>query len=163
MASKIILTENVRGLGKIGDEAKVSNGYARNYLIPKGLCSLVEDKHTKKAERTEQTGILRQLELKKQKAQAEFEAEKAGAEKLAEEIAKQTLTIPAQAHEDDQLYGSVGPQQIAESLAEIGIEVERRYVHMPAPIKTLGNHEVNINLHDEVTATVKVWVVKEEI
>ncbi len=163
MAVKVLLLENVEKLGKIGDEANVSEGYARNFLIPKGLGILLETRHKGKKGSQANTGILRQLERKKARAQVEYEREVADAQLRANEISAQSLTIAVQAQDDGKLFGSVGAQQIVSALKELGLEVDRRKVALPEPIREVGMSNVDIHLHPEVTATVKVWVVKLDV
>ncbi len=163
MAVKVILLENVENLGKIGEEATVSEGYARNFLVPRGLGIVSETRHKGKQGGQTNAGILRQLERRKAQAQAEYEREVADAQQQADEISNQSLTIPVQAQEDGKLYGSVGAQQIVAALKELGLEVDRRKVALPEPIREVGMSNVEIHLHPEVTATVKVWVVKLEV
>jgi large subunit ribosomal protein L9 len=163
MAVKVLLLENVDKLGKIGDEANVSEGYARNFLIPKGLGILLETRHKGRKASQANTCILRQLELKKARAQVEYEREVADAQLRADEISAQSLTIAVQAQDDGKLFGSVGAQQIVSALKELGLEVDRRKVALPEPIREVGMSNVDIHLHPEVTATVKVWVVKLDV
>ena len=148
MALELILLDNVPNLGNIGEVVKVSNGYARNYLIPKKLASKATP------------GILRQLEVKKKKFRAEYAAKLEKCQALADQISSQSITIPMQTGEDDKLYGSVNPQQICDALKEMNSEIDRKQVALPDPIRELGVFPVDIHLHREVTAAIKVWVVK---
>ncbi len=160
MTVKLILLENVEGVGKIGEEVSVAAGYARNYLVPRGLGLVIETRHKKRSRKQQNSGVLRQLEGKKRQLQNTYEQEVAQAQQLAAEINSQSLTVPVQAQEDGKLFGSVGPQQIVAALKELGIEVDRRKVALPEPIRELGMTTVEIHLHPEVTAGVKLWVVK---
>lgn len=160
MAVKVILTEQVAGLGKIGEEKSVAEGYARNYLIPRKLAVLASDRQGNKT--AQHAGMLRQLERKKAKYQAQYEQEIADAKKLAAQIACQSLTIPVQAQEDGKLFGSVGPQQISTALKELGIEVDRQKIMMPEPIREIGTTSVEIHLNPEVSTSIKVSVVRVE-
>ena len=148
MAVELILLDNIKNLGEIGDLIRVADGYARNYLIPKNLASKATP------------GILRQLEKKKQAIQAEYENQIKDFKTTAESISNQSITIPMQTDDNDKLYGSVAAQQIVEALNEMNFEIERKQVVLPEPIRQLGVYNVDIYLHREVTATVKVWVVK---
>ncbi|RMD78586.1 MAG: 50S ribosomal protein L9 [Lentisphaerae bacterium] len=161
MPVKVILTENVMGLGKIGEEKRVSDGYARNYLFPKKLAVLAESPNKRKAPPASK-GLLRQLERKQALYQAQLQAELEAASKLAAEISQQQLTIVARAQEDGSLYGSVGPQQICEALEELGFKLERQQILMPQAIRQIGVYTVDIRLHVEVTASVEVNVVPAE-
>ncbi len=148
MSIELILMENVDTLGSIGDKVKVSDGYARNYLLPRGLAV-----HASQA-------IERQLQARKviaaQKEQALVEAAQAIAAKLLET----SITIPMQIGEDEKLYGSVTNIDIARLLKEENFDIDKRAIELSEPIKALGVHEVSVKLHKAVTATLKVWVVK---
>ncbi|MCD6377179.1 MAG: 50S ribosomal protein L9 [Caldisericaceae bacterium] len=146
---EIILRRDYQGLGKTGDVVKVKDGYARNFLIPKGIAYLASKENKKRLEN--------ELKLKSWRV----EKEKLAAEELAKKLANVSCTIPVQVGEEDKLFGSVTSQNIAEALAAQGIEVDRRKIQLEEPIKSLGIYSVPIKLHSEVEATVKVWVVKE--
>ena len=146
---EIILRQNHDQLGKTGDIVKVKDGFARNYLIPKGI-AYVATKESKK--RLENELKLRNWHKEKEKRMAE---------ELAKKLEKISCTIPVQVGEEDKLFGSVTSQNIAESLVSQGFEIDRRKIQLDEPIKSLGIYSVPIKLHPEVTATVKVWVVKE--
>lgn len=146
---EIILRQDYQGLGKTGDVVKVKDGYARNFLIPKGIAYVASKENKKRLEN--------ELKLKSWKV----EKEKLAAEELAKKLANVSCTIPVQVGEEDKLFGSVTSQNIAEALAAQGIEVDRRKIQLEEPIKSLGIYSVPIKLHPEVEATVKVWVVKE--
>lgn len=148
MAVDLILLEDVEGLGKIGDEVHVAEGYARNYLLPRKLAAL------------ETPAILKQLEAKKLRLQQEHEERIAVARALADRIAKLSVTIPVEAAENDKLYGSVTEVQLMNALAEEGITLERNAFRLEEPIRELGVYTVEINLHDEVQTALKVWVVR---
>ena len=148
MPIELILMDNVENLGAIGDAVRVADGYARNYLVPKGLA------------RQATPGALRQLEAKKVTLRVEFEKEVAGAQSLAEAIAKLSVSIPVQASDDEKLFGSVTTQNIADALKDIEIEMDPKNVLLEEPIKTLGVYPVDLRLHSEVIATLKVWVVR---
>lgn len=162
MSVKVLLLENVEHVGKMGEEAVVADGFARNFLLPRRLGIVLETGHKHHGRRAN-AGILRQLERKKAKAQAEYEREVAEAKQRAAEINSQTLTIAVQAQEDGKLFGSVGPQQIGTALKELGIEIDRRKIALAEPIREVGMTNVEIHLHPEVTASVKVWVVKMDV
>lgn len=147
MAVELILMENVENLGKIGEVVNVADGYARNYLLPRNLAAKATP------------GAVRQLEKRKEQMQQEYEQQVASAQELAEKISKASVTIPVQAGEDEKLYGSVTNKQIADALAEMNIHLDRRKIALAEPIRQLGVYPVEIHLHEEVTTTVKVWVV----
>jgi large subunit ribosomal protein L9 len=145
---KLILLEDVENLGLAGEEVNVAAGYARNFLLPRGLA-------TKATKGTERMLAARKEKIEKQRA-AELDAAKA----LAAKVAETEISIPMQASEDDQLFGSVTARSIAEKLAENGIEVDVQRIKLEEPIKTLGSYEVEVKLHADVAAVVKVWVVR---
>ncbi len=149
MSMELILLDDVRDLGVIGDRVKVADGFARNYLLPRSLAAPI----TKAA--------LRRLEAKKLALQQEHEQRLSVARSMAEKICKESVTIPMEATEDEKLYGSVTGQQIVDALAEKGLQIDRHEVLLAEPIRALGVYTVEIRLHDEVNAAVKVWVVKK--
>ncbi len=149
MAVELILIEDVAGLGSLGDQVRVADGYARNYLFPQKLgVKITPD-------------ALRQLEAKKLRLQKEHEERKSVAEAMADRISQLSVTIPMEAGENDKLYGSVGPVQVSEALAGEGMEVDRHAVMLPEPIRELGVYTVEIHLHEEVETALKVWVVRK--
>ncbi|MBR2374588.1 MAG: 50S ribosomal protein L9, partial [Lentisphaeria bacterium] len=125
----------------------VKAGYARNYLIPRGLAAKATP------------GILRLVESRKAMIAERRAKELAAAKELAEKIAQIEISITMQATDDDQLFGSVTARMIADELSKQGYAVEHSQVKVE-PIKTLGSFDVEVRLHTEVTATVKVWVVR---
>ena len=147
---KIILKENVESLGKAGDVLKVADGYARNFLIPKGLALEASTKNVNVLEH-EKKRILQKVIKDKKKA-----------ETLAEQIAGMTCTITRRIGEQDKLFGSVGVKDIEKSLSEQGFEVEKKNILLPEPIKALGEFPVKIKLPGGVTAELKVVIAPEE-
>ena len=147
---RIILKENVESLGKAGDILKVADGYARNYLIPKGLALEASTKNVSVLDH-EKTRILKKADQEKKKAQT-----------MAEMISGITCTITRRIGEQDKLFGSVGPKDIEKSLIEQGVELERKSIHLPEPIKALGEFPVKIKLSGGVVAELIVIVVPEE-
>ena len=146
----VILTENVKGLGTIGEVVKVKAGYGRNYLVPQGLAVEASDRNLNEMEHHK-----RQLSHK--------------AEKLSKEAADIKARIEAvecsfvhKAGEDGKLFGSVTTMEIAEGLAAQGIEIDRRKILLDQPIKSLGEHDVEIKLNAGVNATIKVNVTSED-
>ena len=146
---KVILTKDVQTLGIVGDEMEVKDGYARNYLIPKGLAM----------EATE--GVLRLLEQKKKKRQRLEEKIKEEYEELAERIKNTSCTIPVETGEEDKIFGSVTSEMIAQVLQQEGIEIDKKKIVIIDPIKSLGVYSVDIKLHPEVKTQARVWVVKK--
>jgi large subunit ribosomal protein L9 len=145
---KVILTEDVPSLGKMGELIQIKDGHARNYLIPKKLAVPANPQNLKAFEH--------QKNLLKQK-QSRIKRE---AEKLAERIDKISCTISKPTGEEDKLFGSVTSLDIEESLKEEGIKIDRKKILLEESIKSLGIYKVPIKLHPEVTANLKVWVVK---
>lgn len=145
---KIILTADVPPLGRAGDVVSVKDGYARNYLFPRG------------AARTADPSGLRQAEMIKQRRQAEAARHRQSADALAQRLAGMSCTIAANAQEDDRLYGSVGAAEIVGALGVDGVTLDKAQVLLEEPIKALGIYQVPVRLHPDVTASLKVWVVR---
>lgn len=146
---EVILRLDHDKLGQAGEVVKVKPGYARNYLIPKGIAYTATDKNIKR------------YENEKKQQSWKIEQEKRKAEELAKELENVSCTIAVQVGEEEKLFGSVTSQNIADSLTEQGFEVDKRKIQLEEPIKSLGIYSVPIKLHTEVEAKVKVWVVKE--
>ena len=144
---KLILLDDVENLGLAGEEVQVAPGYARNYLLPRGLAAKAT------------AGTLRLVESRKTLIAARRNQELADAKALAAKLACIELSIPMQATEDEQLFGSVTARMIAETLAAQGVTVDHSRIKLD-PIKTLGTFEVEAKLHSDVVATLKVWVVR---
>ena len=147
---EVILRTHVPKLGGPGDVVRVKNGYARNYLIPKGLAIPANRKNLAAMEK-ERRIILAKAERERRKHMS-----------IAEKLEALTLTIAQRVIEEDRLYGSVSAQDIVNALAEEGIEISRRQVLLDSPIKTLGEYEVPVRLSPEVTARVRIKVVPLE-
>ncbi|MBI2712339.1 MAG: 50S ribosomal protein L9 [Bdellovibrio sp.] len=145
----VVLRENVENLGRIGEVVKVSDGYARNFLLPRNLVVAASEKNI--------AAIEHHKKLLEKKRQAQL----ATARDMAKKLEEFSCTITRRVGEHDKLFGSVSPTDIAEALKKGGFAVEKRLVHLEAPIKSLGVHPVTVKLEPEVSATVKVWVVKE--
>lgn len=146
---ELMLREDVEKLGKRGDLVKVAEGYGRNYLLPRGLAVPV----------TEANKALIARERKKHEAQVS--KEKAESEVLAERIGSLRFIAPRKVGEHDVLYGSVTSGDVADFLKAKGVEIDKRKVLLDEPVKKLGEHDVRIKLHPEVTATLKLLVSKE--
>ncbi len=144
----LVLLEDVENLGLAGEEVSVAPGYARNYLIPRGMA----------AKATPAT--LRLLEARKDKIEARRAAELAAAKELAAKLAEVELVIAAQAAADDQLFGSVTARTICEKLTENGFSIDHNHVRLEAPIKLLGSYSVDVKVHAQVIVPVKVSVVR---
>ena len=147
---KVILKENVEHLGHIGDIVKVAPGYARNYLLPRGFALEATERNAKALDHAK-----RQLAYKKDK---ELEASRAFAAKI-EAI---TLSLTHQAGEEGRLFGAVTNIELAAQLKIQGIEVDRKKILLPEPIKQTGEFTATVKIHPEVTATLKVTVLKAE-
>ncbi|GAB7388517.1 50S ribosomal protein L9 [Bacillaceae bacterium] len=145
---KVILQKDVKGQGKKGEIKEVSEGYARNFLIPRGLA----------VEATE--GNIKALQAKVKREQARKAEEKAECEALAKKLAGMTVSIPAKAGEGGKLFGAVTNKQIVEALQKHGIKIDKRKIELQEPIRSLGYANVPVKLHPEVTATLKVHVVE---
>ena len=146
---ELILRDDVEKLGRRGDVVKVKDGYARNFLLPRGLGMPV-------------TAANKAMIEKERKAhEARLAKEKAEFESLAGRIGGLRFVAPRKVGENDTLYGSVTSGDIAEFLKAKGIEIDKRKVLLEEPIKTLGEHEVKIRLHPEVQASLRLLVTKE--
>jgi len=146
---KVILKSDVERLGKTGDVVAVAAGYARNYLLPRGLA----------LEATARS--VEQIEIDRKRAEKALQQRAADAAALAQKLEQLSLTISKQAGESDKLFGTVTAMEIAEALEKEGHEIDKRKVELEEPIKTLGIYTVPVRLHTDVTAKVKLWVVKE--
>lgn len=149
MSVEVILREDVQSLGRAGDLVKVKPGYARNFLLPKGLAF----------EATE--GNKKRIAAEARVRSAKLASERAGAEALAARVAALALTLPGKAGEEGKLFGSITAADIAAALAAAGVEIDRRKIELEHPIKTLGMHSVPVRLHPDVHAEVKVNVIPE--
>lgn len=147
---KVILLEDIKSLGRTGAQVDVADGYARNFLIPR-----------KKALGAT-PGNQRVFDNEKKALAKKRASEKADAEALAGVLGGLSLTISRLAGEDDKLFGSVTNADVAEALAKEGRKIDKREVLLEEPLRALGIHEVEILVHPEVRAKVKVWVVKQE-
>ncbi len=147
---KVILTTEIDSLGLEGDVVNVAKGYARNYLIPKGFALEAN------------TQNIKMMEMQKKKIDERRLKAKETAEHVKEDIKEKVITIFQKAGEEDKLYGSVTSMDIAEEMEKLGITIDRRKIILDKPIKSLGEHEVSIKLHPEVTGKLKVVVAAEE-
>jgi len=146
---EILLLKDVEKLGREGDIVTVADGYARNYLIRRKMAM----KAAKSAPDV-QKGIHRRRLVR-------AEAELAECEEAAEKISNISCTISAKVGEEEKLFGSVTTADIAEALRKEGVEIDKKKIMLDSPIKNLGIYSVNIRLHPDVEATIKLWVVKE--
>ncbi|MFH1354632.1 MAG: 50S ribosomal protein L9 [Candidatus Omnitrophota bacterium] len=146
---KIILTKDVEKLGKAGSVIKVKDGYARNFLIPNKMAIPNTVSNIKRLEQVNQRKLQETEKLKKEY------------QELREKLAGLSLTIPVLAQEEDKLYASIAAQDIAAALKDEGYEIDKNSIMLSDPIRALGIYEVEIKLHPEIIAKVKVWIVKK--
>lgn len=146
---RVILKEEYKRLGKAGEIIEVKPGYARNFLVPRGIAVEATSSNLKVFE-----------EQKKLEVSKMNRAQKS-AEELAKQLEKVSCTASVAVGEEDRVFGSVTSQTIADLLGEKGFEIDRRKIVLDEPIKALGIYEVPIKLHPEVEVKIKVWVVKE--
>jgi len=147
---EVILLEKVDNLGNIGDRVKVRSGYGRNFLLPKGKATLATPENIAIFEE-------RRAELERKEA-----GELTGAQARGEEIQKLSLQLVAKAGTEGKLFGSLGTIDIAEACTSAGVPVERSEVRLPdGPIRTLGEHEIEIHLHADVNVSVRIEVVSD--
>ena len=144
---KVILTEEIRGLGTRGDVVNVKDGYARNYLLPKNLA------------REATAGNMKSIEQERKKWAQLAQQEKTVAEKAAASVQGMKITVQKRVGENGQLFGSVTANEIADALEAKGVEVDKRRIELAHAIKSIGTHDVDVRLHREVTAHIQVEVV----
>lgn len=147
---KLILKEDVEKLGSAGELVDVKPGYGRNYLIPQAKAVLATE------------GAIRQYENLKREAALRAELSVEAAKELAQQLEATSVTIPVTTGEDEKIHGTVTNIQVAESLEERGIIVDRRKVSLDQDVKTLGEYTATIDLMGDLKPQVKVWVVKED-
>ena len=146
---KLILREDVYNLGKSGELVSVKEGYARNYLLPRNLAMLASSANVRQLDHEKKVIELRQQKLK------------GGALEQAKKLEGVKVSIKRKVGEQDKLFGSVTALDIAEALAASGHKLDRRLIHLPEPIRAVGDFPVEIRLHREVTAKLNVTVVGE--
>jgi large subunit ribosomal protein L9 len=146
---EIILREAVQHLGAAGDVVKVKDGYARNYLLPKGLAYPATE------------GNKKRIAFESERIAKQRESEKQGAEVEAARLVGVSLTFPMKVGEEEKLYGSVTAGDIQRRLEEQGIHIDKRKVDLHEPIRSLGEFTVGIKLHPDVRPEIKIVVVKE--
>jgi large subunit ribosomal protein L9 len=146
---KLILREDVDNLGKSGELVSVKDGFGRNFLLPRKMAVLANAQNIRQLEHEKSVIVTRQAKLK------------AGADDQAKKLGGIQVKIARKVGEHDKLFGSVTALDIAEALAAQGEKVDRRHLHLPEPIKALGTFEIELRLHRDVTAKIKLEVVKE--
>ena len=146
---EVVLRADVEGVGKKGDILVVADGFARNFLIPKGRAIKATP------------GVQRQAEAMRRSRDLKDAREREGAEAVARRLVPEVIRIPAKAGSEGRLFGSVTPADVADAVAaQTGITLDRRVLHTEEPIKTLGSHEVPVKLHGEVEFRLNVEVVR---
>ena len=148
---KVILIDEIRGLGTRGDIVTVKDGYARNFLIPKKLA------------REATAGNLKSVEQEKKKWALLAQQERDQAQKAADSVKGVKVTIQKRVGDTGQLFGSVTANEIADALVAKGVQVEKRRIELDHPIKSLGVHDVEVRLHKDVTAHIQVEVVPQGV
>ena len=146
---KVILLKDIETLGSAGEVVEVKNGYGRNFLIPRNEALVAT------------AANMAQFESRRKQQETLAERDRRAAEALAKKLEAESITAQVKVGEEDRLFGSVTAQNVAELLDEKGYEVDRRAIHLEDPIRELGVYNIEVRLHSEVTATVKLWVVKE--
>ena len=144
---QLLLIQSVDHLGKQGDVVEVKSGYANNYLLPQGLATLASDHHKRMVEKHK----AKLLEIEKSRLK--------DLQGLAEALAKQSVTIEANANDEGHLYGSVGALEIVNALKQADFTIKVDQIRLEGPLKELGLYTVNVHLHQEIEADLKVWVV----
>ena len=148
-AIRVVLQDDVAHLGTSGDVVRVRPGYARNYLIPRGLAALATE-----------AALARVQELKRQ-AEERVKERLGEAQALKAKLEATSIKLERSVGEENKMYGSVTVKDIEEAYQQLGVEVDRRKVLLAEPIKSLGLHEVSVKLHPEVSAQLRVEVVKK--
>jgi large subunit ribosomal protein L9 len=145
---KIILRQDYEALGKAGEVLTVKDGYARNFLIPKRIAVLANQKN------------IRILEEESKTLERQQNKDKRQAENIVGELEKISITATVSVGEEDRVFGSVTTQTIADLLKEKGYDIDKKKIHLDEPIKALGIYTVPLKLHQDVEANIRVWVVK---
>ncbi len=145
---KVILKEDIKGLGKLGEVVNVAEGYGRNFLIPR----------KKVAEATPEN--VKVVEREKKRLEEQLKAGLHEAEELQKKISEGSVTISRQVGEGEKMFGSVTSADIAEALEKDGLNIDKKLIHLEKPIKELGLFHVPVKIHQDVSAELKVWIVK---
>lgn len=146
---KVILKKEVEKLGEMGDVVTVKDGYARNYLIPRGLAVRATE------------GMLKAIEEEKKQKAFKIERERKAARELAESLERLLLNVKAKAGEEGKLYGAITAQMIADKLKDKGFDIDRKQITVDPPIKHVGKHQVSIKLYSDVIAKLNLEVEAE--
>ncbi|WP_152399731.1 50S ribosomal protein L9 [Paenibacillus cellulositrophicus] len=146
---KVIFIKDVKGQGKKGDIKDISEGYATNFLIPRGLARVATE------------GNMKTLENQNAAEQKRKEQEKEEAQVLGKKLEEMTVQLKAKAGEGGRLFGAITSKQIADALSQQGIKIDKRKIELDEPIRTLGVTQMTVKLHSDVKATLKVQVTEE--
>ena len=146
---KVILLKDIETLGSAGEVVEVKSGYGRNFLIPRNEALVAT------------AANMAQFKSRRKQQETLAERDRRAAEALAKKLETESITAQVKVGEEDRLFGSVTAQNIAELLDEKGYEIDRRAIHLEDPIRELGVYNIDVRLHPEVAAAVKLWVVKE--
>jgi large subunit ribosomal protein L9 len=147
---KVILVQDVKGLGEEGETRDVAKGYARNFLLPKGMA--IEDNAFNRNRMKDQQ---KRIELNKVKKREE-------AQKLADDISAASINITAAVGKNEKLFGAIHEQDIVKALEEQGYQIDKRNIMLSEPIKQTGAYKVALKVYEDIEAELKVWVVKED-
>lgn len=147
---KVILVQDVKGLGEEGETRGVARGYARNFLFPKGFA--VEDTSFNRNRMKEQQ---KKIDLRKVKKREE-------AQQLADDLSNLSINIPAAVGKNEKLFGAIHEQDIMKRLDEQGYQIEKKNILLGEPIKQTGEYKVAVKVYEDIEAELKVWVVKED-
>ena len=147
---KVILTKDIEGLGNEGDIIIVKPGFARNFLLPKGLAVNFSSNQLTKIEN----------ELKQQ--ERKIEREKEGLSEILNQLSSLEVSIKAKSEDNEKLFGSVTKADIEQLLLQNNIKIDKKYIDLKSPIKTLGLHEIDVKFNSELSGSIKVNIEKEE-
>ncbi|HLD88166.1 MAG TPA: 50S ribosomal protein L9 [Candidatus Omnitrophota bacterium] len=145
----IILTQDMKDLGRIGDVVRVKDGYARNYLLPRQMAMAATASNIKR------------MEKEKANRQAAYEQQKVQAQAKAAVFTKISLTVAVEVNDQEKMYGAVPETEILKALAAEGQKVDKKDLVIEKPVEELGIFEIGVKLHPEVTAKVRLWVTKK--
>ncbi len=146
---KVILRQDVKDLGKVGDVVRVKDGFARNLLLPQNLAYLATPAN------------LKRIEKQKKLYAEQYAKKKEEALELAEKMAKASCTLNVEANEQEKLYGSVSEADVVKAMEAEGFSVDKKDIAFDQPIEELGIFEVGVTLHPEVTAKIRLWVTRK--
>lgn len=146
---QVILTQDVHEVGHAGQLVAVKNGFGANHLIPKGLAVLATPRNRSR------------MEHEQRRIEALIARERASAQEMAKKLSGLSVTLTRLVGDDDKIFGSVTNKDVADALADEGVKIDRRQILLDAPLKSLGVYEVEVRLHREVNAQIKVWVVAD--